>query len=453
MQRIRTFTAVVVAVAALQFASTSSAPAQIKDGDVIVSAFFDLNQAFNQGVIMYFDPMNPTVLSTLTTEVVASSFHNWIGMAPNNADVVVSEVPNSFATSRLLQINPGGIAQTIAPLVQGSVEGFELDGDNQYIAIAGLGSGSTLLSIDASNGTIQTLHLANGANDLYNEVAIMREGGVTYAVANFTLSSMTLPKLLNLDRTGVQSTLLASAGNPLEQISAIDLDPRTGDLIVTDFDGPSQTEPNGTEVSRFRLGGMITTLTAFVGANAVKVAQDETAYVAGFTVQGATFNNSVLRYDLKTNTVITIFQVSALSGANWSLSGVEIYGSHPLTVNGTGGPSATISVSLNSQDRFAPNASYQIACSFARRPGLTLPNGERLHLNVTDNLFSLTAQNLAPTIFRNFGGRLNALGSAAASIVLPASFPSGLGISVFCAGVVYNTGGVIEVTNTHWFGL
>ena len=105
---------------------------------------------------------------------------------------------------------------------------------------------------------------------------------------------------------------------------------------------------------------------------------------------------------------------------------------------------------INSQNRFAGGAAYQIACSLGRRPGVKLPNGEWLHLNVLDSLFFLTSQNLAPILFRNFAGTLDVLGSAKASIRLPGSFPKNLGITVFCAAVIYNLQGVLQVTNTHW---
>lgn len=435
-------------------AVSANAGAQLQQGDVVVSAFFVQNNAFNQGAIVYFDPMNPTAISTLSSEVVAGSFHNWVRMAPNNMDLIVAEVPSTFASTRLVQIDPGGLATTLAGQVPGSVEGLELDGDNQFIAISALPAASTVLEIDATSGAMRTLILASGVNDLYNDVAIVREGGVHYAIANFTLSSVSaLPKLLNADRTGIRSTLLQSLGNPLEQISAIEMDPRSGDLIVTDFDGPGSTEPNGTEVSRVSLGGSVTTLVSFVGANAAKVAQDDTVYVAGYTTQGTALTNAVLRYDLRTSAVLTIFAVNNLASASWALSGIEIYGSQALTCNGTGGPSSTIQIALNSQAATAPSAGYQIACSLGRRPGVTLPNGERLHLNALDGLFVLTAQNLAPTIFRRFSGTLDPFGSATASVVLPASFPTNLGVTVFCAAVVFSQGNIIQVTNTHWFEL
>ena len=101
----------------------------------------------------------------------------------------------------------------------------------------------------------------------------------------------------------------------------------------------------------------------------------------------------------------------------------------------------------------APGATYQIACSFARRPAIQMPGGEWLCLNPTDTLFLLTAQNLAATMFRRFAGTLDGNGGASAEIRLPSGIPSNLGVTIFCAAVIYNTSGIVQVTNTHWFGM
>jgi hypothetical protein len=164
-------------------------------------------------------------------------------------------------------------------------------------------------------------------------------------------------------------------------------------------------------------------------------------------------DNALLHYDLSGNTVLSIVRLKGLPGQSWVITGLEVYGSHALTCNGTGGPSSTIRISLSSRRAAAAGASYQLALSFSRRPGLALPGGEWLHLNVVDDLFLLTAQNKAPTVFQRFAGTLNISGQASAVVQLPPKMPGKLGITVFCAGVIYTTAGVVQVTNTHWFEL
>jgi len=84
-----------------------------------------------------------------------------------------------------------------------------------------------------------------------------------------------------------------------------------------------------------------------------------------------------------------------------------------------------------------------------------MPNGEFLDLSV-DSLFLVTAQDLLPTVFRNFAGRLDAKGNAVASVRIPAGLPTNLGIPIFVSGVVIDPqapGAVSTVGNTHWFVL
>jgi len=390
--------------------------------------------------------LTPSTITTLTQNASPSSFHNWVRMAPDNTGVVVAEVSSGQGFGNLVEFNPGGIPTTLATTIPGGLQGFELDGDDQWILVA---STTWLFSVDHSYGSLRTL--GTYGSPTFNEIAILRENGIDYAIANFTTSTAAYPKILGATRQGIVTTIVGHAGNPLLELSGIEVDPLTGDLITTDFAGPMSRspEPNGVEINRVSQGGVVTTLVSY-GTNGCRVGQDNTLWIAGF-VQATPANvPSVIHYDLAQNATIRIMQLPGL-GNIWPLSAVELYGSHPLTCKGTGGPGKTIDIAINSKRLSAGGASYQVALSLARRPGLKLQNGEHLHLDLTAGLFFLTAQNLAPSLFQGFAGQLSVFGTGAAKVVLPASFPSGLGITVFAAAVIYDRSGVVQVTNTHWF--
>lgn len=422
------------------------AAAQPQDGDVVLTFAHDYNSLFDQGRVMYFNPANPTVLATLAVNSLPSYFHNGVRMAPGNLDLVVCEQREDFLASQLVQITPTGVRSTIVQLAH-DLEGFELDGDDTWIA-----AGSTaLFGVDHTTGQVTSFFTAPTTLFL-SDLAIVRENIYPYAVGNFTVSSLLAPKVLGASRAGLLGTLVATTGNPLAQLSSLETDPRRGDLITTDFDGPPW-EPNGTEVSRVTLNGQVSSLHALWGANAARIDQSDTAWVVGFIGSVSSLENAVVRLDLATRTVLTIHQFPQVPASQWSISGIEIYGSRVLTCNGVGGPQATIQVNVHSQHVAAPGASYVIACSTARRPNIVMPNGEWLLLDVTSPLFLLTAQNQVPTVFRRFVGTLDGAGGAQAEIRLPGGIPNNLGVTIFCAAVIYDATGVIQVSNTHWFEL
>jgi len=368
-------------------------------------------------------------------------------MAPNNADLVVSETDNRFSQSNLLSVNSSGFATTVVQGLPGSTHGFALDGDDTWIVA---NDNASLFGVKHATGAVSSFIL--NAPPIFVGATVLREGTTRYAVAVYTSLTAPYPKILAADRKGVTSTLFNQA-TVLNKISSIEVDPKTGDFLTCDHEGPTTNPPEpggGVEVNRVTQAGKLTSLVSFVGANAVKVDQDDTLWVAG-SVSVPAVANAIMHYDLKTNTVITFISMPAVPTSQWYISGLEIYGSRAMTCNGQGGPGATIHLDLQSRNTRAIRAAYQIACSFGRRPGMRLSNGQWLHLNLPDSLFLLTAQNLAPTIFQNFAGVLNGFGSARAVIKLPKSFPANTGLTVFCAGVIYDLKGIVQVTNTHWF--
>jgi len=143
--------------------------------------------------------------------------------------------------------------------------------------------------------------------------------------------------------------------------------------------------------------------------------------------------------------------LSGLSASPW---GLEIFGSRPLVCS-LPPASNRVTVRVQSQHPMvAPNQTqYVLAASFARRPGVRMPNGEWLNLNVvSDPLFYASVSNGLPTIFKNFQGVVGNNFKATATVDIPPLLRKS-GITIFVAGILMNQGQVIEVTNTHWFVL
>ncbi|MBN2490135.1 MAG: hypothetical protein JXQ29_04735 [Planctomycetes bacterium] len=432
---------------ALALVAVNGAGSGAQPGDGFLLLTLLDNQSFNAGAIVYLDPHNPAAVSTLATNVTPGAFHNFVRMAPGNVDMVAAEA--SLTGASLLRFDPAGGAATIAATLVGATNGFELDGDDTWILA---NEPTSLVGVRHGDGRLSSFLLS--APGTFNEVAILREGGVHYAVGVYTQSTVAAPKILGADRSGTITTLLATA-TVLNRLSGIEVDPRTGDLLTTDFDGPSSVPPEpggGVEFNRVHPGGAVTPLCAFAAANALKVAQDNTAWVAGF-VTSPTVENAVLHYDLAHGAVITILALPAIPSSRWSISSLELYGSQALTARGQGGPGAVIAIDLKSHRKNAAGAFYRVALSFGRRPGLQLANGEWLHLHLSNDLFVVTVLNRVPGICQGFAGVLDAGGAAQASVHLPASFPRHLGLTVFAAAVFLSATEVVQVTNTHWFEL
>jgi len=420
---------------------------QPADGDLIISFIERTPQ--NQiagGFTARFDPSNPARWTTIAS-APPTYWHNWVRMAPNNADLVIAQCNGQVWQTHLVNSDPGGRVNTVSPSLPVQLDGFELDHDGCWIACGQNWTYDYLFGIRHSAATAQTFFTVPGrAPGQFNEVAIDRDpGGPTYAIAVFNPASLTgpTPKILHADRSGIVRSF-TWAGNPLLQLSGIELHPRTGDHLTTDFAGL----PNGVEVNRVSKTGTVTTLLAFTGTNAVKIDQHDTAWILGYLGSIPT----VLRYDLTRNVTLSFVQLSGLPPRSAATS-VEQYGDRTLVCNQSATVPCTVTIDVQSRRSGAGGQSYALAASFARRPGVTMPNGEWLHLDTTAPLFLLTALNLMPSsLFQGFRGRLDAFGNASAKVNIPRGL-CGLGLPIFVAGVIYNQTGVIQATCTHWFVL
>lgn len=416
------------------------ASAQPIEGDIVVSG----GGLFGGGATYYFSPGAASSIARLAT---APGQHHDVRMAANNRSLVVAEAGTNWNRGRLVEYEPMGAVRTISPVASHFISGIELDGDNRWIASGRDG----LLSIDPLANTLQTL-AAPAPGAVWTGSCVVRESGsgVRYCAAGYVTTLSSQPKLVAFDRNGQITTIIGGGASPLAYLRAVEFDPLTGDLITCDLAGPSSSnypEPSGTEVNRVSLSGRITTLLTFGDASGCRIDEDNTLWVLGRV--GVV--PAVVHIDLASNIVLS---TETLPSVLTYLNGIERYGSRRLTCNRIGGGRGpVVEVSVRSRHPGAAHGRYQLACSAGRRPGLRFANGQHLHLDTTDGLFVLSAQNLVPSVFRDFAGSLSSDGSATAWIVLPAGVPT-LGRTVFCAGLILDQRGLlIQVTNTHWFDL
>jgi len=442
---VRTFS--IFVLAALAMGSSPVATAQPAYGDLVLSV--GETTAWS-GVTGYVTPRRPGTLIPLVA--TRTGYHNWVGIAPDNTDIVFSHNSHSNWQSDLRSVTPGGIVTTLAANLPMQLDAFELDHDDTWVVAGKSNTQSLLYGVTHSARTVHRYvqaTLASGGR--FNAMGIDRDPGshpgasLPYALLTCCHTSSPGPVFVRADRHGSLVTLTTEPGNP--PYLCVHLHPRSGDLIVG-LGGTGPSNPGA--VFRMNKAGGRTTLIPF-GANAVKILQDNTAW---FAHAGACATSppcgTVVHYDLSHQAVLGT--VATGIPATSFLSGVDVYGSRNLVCNQVS--PGTVQVHVQSRHPYVVPRStqYHLAASLALRPGLRFPNGEWLDLDITSPLFLLSAQGLLPGLFGNFQGILGAGGNATATVAIPAAL-QGLGVTVFVAGVIHDQGRVIEVTRSHWFVL
>lgn len=408
--------------------------AQPADGDLIISGTAANREAIlvnrsNQSWSTLFRTMlnqTNTTLGPLSTLYTVRH----VRMGALNKDLVfgITKRVSIPTQSGPTWIQTGGLdsfsvsSNVLSPLA-GNVGGmpvFQLDGDRTWLvagsdeAFAPFQGLSRTTRLLAAGG--RTFYSRTTISDVLTCAAIDRDPGSTpFVVGGFR-------GLFKASESGLIGTLTTAS------ITAVDVDPVSGHYLVL--------LPQGAVHLRDKQGAILYTILATSGLG-LCVNNDRTAWI---TASGGAF-----KVDLATGSVTTMF--SGPTGP-----GIAVYGSRRLACAGLGRPGATVSVRLQSRKPNDAGKPYVLACSLARRPGLSLSSGAWLNLDITDPMFFLTAMNRAPTIFKNFRGTTNVAGNAFASVNIPSSFPSNTNLTVFVAGVILDpTGAIQTVTNTHWF--
>lgn len=406
-------------------ASTGTSLAQVSDGDVLVPQFRSL-QSSSSGDIWAYDPSTNTWSTVFGP--IPTDFPNGIAMAPNNTDFVMPYVnESSQRTGMVLRVTPAGQPTTLASLAAGILHGLDLDFDGTWLGVGGA-TGADLIGI--AGGVVNTLFTGTTIGTGWNEMTIDRDPGAPpYVIARLSGA----PHLIGSARGGVLVTLNATISN----LTGIELRPETGEYLCCRFTNPGVylVNKSGAVVRSFAVGG----------TNGAKVNKDGTAWVAGLA--------DIKRIDLNSGAVVLTTAPTLSPTLTFNPTGIEVYGSRYVTCTGTGRPGTSVAIGVSSRKPIDANAGYQLACSFARRPALSIPSSRDRLCLAADALFRLSASNTLPTIFQNFAGRLDAFGVAPlpVRVRIPASLPRNLGLSVFVSGVSFGPAGIHTVFNTHWF--
>jgi len=363
--------------------------AQPQPGDWIVS---DSSPAL--GAIFYMTPGGGPVPSLYTGR--PTGFFNGVMMARDNTDLAAL-----FAGGprHVVHVTPTGLVTTVGPIGTtpsgNGPNAIDQDQDGNYLVTTDVGNG--LYRVDPVNSVSTSLMSIPGPGTV-NAAAIDQENGDLLYGTSFG-------GLFRMHRTTQAITSITGFSG---SVAAIDFEPRTGQYIVVSQGSPSVTR----RVSRTGVGTMLTTTPYF--ANAVKV-DDETGnlLIAG---------GNAIAHVTPAGGVIT-----SLGGLPFNATGVETHGSRKVTGFGpaTAGSSYTV---LFAFPRSA-NQVYYAAMSTGLRPGVALPDGRTINLDITSPLFPISIGGL-PGITLGFSGFLNSGGQATGTIAIPPSFPAGIRIFV-----------------------
>jgi len=423
---------------------------QPKDGDLILSV---AGTSTTPPFTAYVDMSNPRALRPIFSSGVNET-HSLVRMAANNTDMVL--VVGRSSGNCLATVTPSGSGghSTSASVLPGRPVGFDLDHDGTWIIATNLPStptwdGAMLLGLSGSR--LQAFATAfwnkNGGNTVtcWNDVAIDRDPGAFPYCAFETSSSsgFTFNYLVSINRnTGISTISVPLVRGGITNIQ-IQLDPRSGDYIYV---------PNDSRLLRTGKNGLTSTikfLTGFFG-DRVRITQDNHLWVAG-SMNSSPVKRGILEFDLTRNAVVTILSLPAAFTS--TITGLDVYGSRPLVCTQMQSSPWTVTINVQSRNPLAAGASYILAASPARRPGMKFANGEWLDLDVTDPLFFLTAGNLAPQVFVNVRGTLDQNGNNTKPITvhIPSGLPQPGNTAIFVGGVIYKGTNIIQVTNSHWF--
>jgi len=388
---------------------------QVVDGDFLIVARGSVTQ---RDFVIKVD-RSTGICSTFLPPIIGWK-PMWLRMSADNKYLVVSYFglynPSSISTA-LMSYYPGG---SFSPkiIISDSVMEFQLDHDDRWIMPAADRGGSVLLAYEDTNNRITTLFNWPSTNRFLDILCTDRDPGFPpyVLVSNVLLPSFS-STIFRSDRHGILATIIQTP----HLIYDTELEPATGDTIIS-----SSYRTSG--FHRMTKTGILTTVTTTVaGPGYIKFESDGTFW----SICGQNNATVLAKLDGAGHVLGTIPIIGLPSG--YSLYGLEIFGWRRLTCNGSGKPGTAVHVNLQSQRQGDGNRPYQLACSFARRPGMRLKNGERLDLCVNDPLFLASATNRLPGILQGFQGTTDASGYASARAEASPHIIPNVAVSAACS--------------------
>lgn len=445
-------------------AFAGAAPAQPGDGHIVLGVNTTLPKIRSfMGSIVAYDPAQnrfTTLVSTTPRFDTTGSFGSLSVASDNRGLVALGMAAGGAIIQTYRKITMSGAITTVAQGPGNSIVGYVsgdliLDGDGGWLAVGPRSRG--LLRLDDTTHVLTTLFDLGPASlfQHYCGIAPRLEKGDGFWVLNWDQRRFE-PPLYTATRKGVITTIVpGGTASWIDLSTRIRSEPQTGAIWTSRRVAASTT--GGALLVRRDLAGKVTTLRLGPGLRVadLRIAQDGSIWAIESRSTATSFPADIL-YHVATDGTVILARNIAGTGSNATSIGaavsLDIYGRRRLVVNGSGKPGSRALITVASLKPSDAGLAYQLACSFARRPGLRPRTGEWLHL-APDALFTLSISGAAPGLFVRFAGYLSPSGRATAALNVPAALPSGLDLPIFVAGVIYDGGGVRTVTNTHWLVL
>jgi len=345
-------------------------------------------------------------------------FVNWVVMDYDNRQMMV--VTGNQTNGMLLRVTPQGAVTSLATVSLGtSPNGIDLDQDGTYL-VTGTNSSNLGVFLRVTSGGMVNSVLSSTPSRV-NNVIIDQDNG------DYMLALWSTGQLWRVNRHTHSVTTLATG---MGSVSAVDHEPRTGNLVVTSFSprlcfviGPS--------------GGILRSFN-ISHDHAIKV-DDETGnyWMAGFSGVGV--------YS-PTGTVIRSYG-SPLG--RWT--SVEVYGSRKVVGSGSALAGTTYSLQF-SFPLAGPGAPYIGALSLVgHRPGIPIGAGRVVNLAPDDLTLLMLRLGDIPGLTSGFQGRLGINATAVARINIPPGFPAGIRLFATAVAVSPNAPNGVEGGNTWAF--
>lgn len=365
-------------------------------------------------------------------------------------------------TSSVVSITPAGSVQTLftVPFVASAVT---MATNNVDLAVLGQSAAARMgfVATVTLKGTVTTL--ASYTSYIYENLAGDTNG--TYVVP---LGSGGTDMVLRIDRSGGMMTLLPTTPIGGGKPRGIAVDIGTGGYLIGDIPNLFLIAPNGTPKTlntNVAINNSIDMLSDARTGAAIISQQNSLVAVDTFsgtmtTIQGG-FGGCFpgLAYDRKLDAWVMagscaatnsfLFRIARGGGATTlaplaGVSDVEVYGSRNIVAASDPMPGTTLS--LRFSELSSAGDIYLAGASLSTSPGVPTPVGI---VDLTpDVLFSLSQ--LAPAIFVNFLGVLDATGAATAAVVVP-PVPGLKGLRFYISFVTVRGSAIRTIANTVGF--
>jgi hypothetical protein len=349
----------------------------------------------------------PPGSSAATTLATLFAQPQGLVMAPDNIDLVASGGPG------LMRITPTGTVTTLLGVTVN--EKLAVDQDGSFL-LPGFGTtASALLRVDRSL-TVTTIAAGFGTGKA-RAIAVDVDSG-DYLVGDQNLFRITA------------SGVVTSVSTPFTVTGTTDMvsDPRTGHLVAGR--GIALVEVDLTT------GAVVTLAQLQCTVSGVGVDRRRDLFVVTGLIGLTPGSSGVYTVDRR-GTVVSLSRLAGLQDA-------EVFGSRNIVAGADPTPGQTLSLKFTEPG--SAGALYLAAASFSTRPGIPTPAGI---VDITpDALFTLSQ--LAPGIFVNFAGTLDARGTAAAAVVVPAA-PGLKGLRFHLGFVTVKGGSIAAIARTAGF--